>query len=236
MKYNDYKLKVYNYDEFGQIRILIIDDEYYFMANDVAKVVGYKRPNDAVNCHCINIIKYNMCISNKIQEVNFIKENDVITLISKNMKLSNNEKNKFISYLKSDNLIKSSVTPIFTRKEIQFGGNIKEIFNAAFNVIKQYAGKDDAKMMTQIIAQYKVLDYKIDFYIPYFHLAIEYDETDHRYRSEYDKNRQREIENYFRRNNSYINFIRVKEGKENKFIGELVGYIINFKSKNKEAI
>lgn len=177
-----------------------------------------------------------MRISNKIQKVNFIKENDVITLISKSMKLSNNEKHKFISYLKSDNLIKSSITPIFTRKEIQFGGNIKEIFNVVFNVVKQYDGEDDAKIMTQIFTQYKVMDYRIDFYIPYFHLAIEYDETDHRYRSEYDKNRQREIENYFKRNNSYINFIRVNEGKENKFIGELVGYIINFKIKNKEAV
>ena len=236
MENNNYELKVYNYDEFGQIRILIIDNEYYFMESDVAKALVCKNPNKSINDHCRYIYKYDMCISNKIQKVNFIKENDVITLISKNMKLSNNEKDKFISYLKSDNLIKSSITPIFTRKEIQFGGNIKEIFNVAFNVIKQYAGENDSKIMTQIITQYKVLDYKIDFYIPYFHLAIEYDETYHRYRSEYDKNRQREIESYFKRNNSYINFIRVKEGKENKFIGELIGYIINFKIKNKEAV
>lgn len=236
MENNNYELKVYNYDEFGQIRILIIDDEYYFMSSDVAKALGYKNPRDAIINHCNNKYMNKAHIGNKIQKANFIKEHDVITLISKSMKLSNSEKDKFISYLKSDNLIKSSITPIFARKEIQFGVNINEIFNTAFSVIKQYVGKYNAKIMTEIIPQYKVLNYKIDFYIPYFHLAIEYDETDHRYRSEYDKNRQREIENYFKRNNSYINFIRVNEGKENKFIGELVGYIINFKIKNKEAV
>lgn len=231
-----YELKIYNYDGFGQIRILSLEDKYYFMASDVAKILRYKRPNDAISAHCGNIYKYPMCISNKMQDVNFIQEDYVIALISKCTTIANNEKEKLISLLKSDGLIKSPITPMFIRKEIQFGSNIKEIFNAAFNVIKEYVNETDAKLITEIIPQYKVLDYKIDFYLPYFHLAIEYDENDHKYKSEYDKERQREIENYFILNNSYINFIRVIEGNENKFLGELVGYIINFKIKNKEVV
>lgn len=44
-----------------------------------------------------------------------------------------------------------------------------------------------------VTPQYKVGDYRIDFYIPKLRLAVEYDESHHKYRKEYDRLREKEI-------------------------------------------
>lgn len=63
--------------------------------------------------------------------------------------------------------------------------------------------------------------------MPYFNIAIEYDENNHKnYTYEQQEGRQKEIEKYFEDNDSYIIFIRVKQGEENKMFGELLGHII----------
>ena len=51
------------------------------MASDVAKALGYVRPNDAVSQHCRATVKHSIPISGKEQEVNFIPEGDVYRLI-----------------------------------------------------------------------------------------------------------------------------------------------------------
>ena len=68
-------------EEFGQLRMIFIDGKQYFMASDVAKALGYVRPNDAVSQHCRATVKHSIPISGKEQEVNFIPEGDVYRLI-----------------------------------------------------------------------------------------------------------------------------------------------------------
>ena len=75
------ELKIFKNPEFGQLRMIFIDGKQYFMASDVAKALGYVRPNDAVSQHCRATVKHSIPISGKEQEVNFIPEGDVYRLI-----------------------------------------------------------------------------------------------------------------------------------------------------------
>ena len=77
------KLEVFSNEEFGEVRVVEIGNKPYFCASDVAKALGYKRPNDAISAHCRATVKYSIPISGKIQEVNFIPEGDVYRLIMK---------------------------------------------------------------------------------------------------------------------------------------------------------
>ena len=50
MKMNN--LKVFNNEEFGEIRTTEIDGKPYFVASDVATALGYTNPRKAVIDHC----------------------------------------------------------------------------------------------------------------------------------------------------------------------------------------
>nr|DAP93535.1 MAG TPA: repressor domain protein [Caudoviricetes sp.] len=76
------ELQVFSNAEFGEVRTAEIDDKIYFCASDVAKALGYSRPNDAVSQHCRATVKYSTPISGKMQEINYIPEGDVYRLIT----------------------------------------------------------------------------------------------------------------------------------------------------------
>ena len=75
------ELQIFNNMEFGDIRTAEIDGKPYFMASDIAKALGYARPNEAVYTHCRATVKYSIPISGKYQDVNFIPEGDIYRLI-----------------------------------------------------------------------------------------------------------------------------------------------------------
>jgi anti-repressor protein len=77
------KIQVFNNTEFGEIRTAEIEGKPYFMATDIAKALGYSRPNDAISAHCRATVKHSTPISGKMQEVNFIPEGDVYRLIAR---------------------------------------------------------------------------------------------------------------------------------------------------------
>jgi phage anti-repressor protein/very-short-patch-repair endonuclease len=91
-----------------------------------------------------------------------------------------------------------------TRKEELFYFDLCQIFNK----------------IVDIIPQYSVLNYKIDFYIPKINLAIEYDEIAHVYYKN-DDIRQKEIQDEIK-----CEFIRIKEGDELKGINNLLSKIL----------
>lgn len=74
-------LQVFNNAEFGQVRTIVNEDKILFCASDVAKALGYRNYNDAVNKHCRAIVKCDTPISGKIQAINFISEGDIYRLI-----------------------------------------------------------------------------------------------------------------------------------------------------------
>ena len=44
------KLQLFNFNG-SEVRTLVIDDEPYFVGNDVAKILGYQRVGDALKQH-----------------------------------------------------------------------------------------------------------------------------------------------------------------------------------------
>ncbi|MCM1334168.1 MAG: hypothetical protein NC084_04200 [Bacteroides sp.] len=77
------QLQTFVNEEFGEIRTTDVDGKPYFCASDIAKALGYARPNDAVTDHCRATVKRRTPISGKLQNVNFIPEGDVYRLIVK---------------------------------------------------------------------------------------------------------------------------------------------------------
>lgn len=85
------ELEIFKNEEFGEVRTILINDKPYFCGNDVAKALGYIKPNNAISTHCKATLKQGIPISGKIQDVNFISEGDVYRLIMKS-KLPSAEK------------------------------------------------------------------------------------------------------------------------------------------------
>lgn len=74
------KLKIFNSAEFGDIRTTEIDGKPYFVANDVARALGYKRPADAVTAHCKGSVKHRYLTDGGEQELKVIPEGDIYRL------------------------------------------------------------------------------------------------------------------------------------------------------------
>ena len=85
------ELEIFKNEEFGEVRTVMIDDKPYFVANDIASALGYKRPADAVSAQCKGSVKYRYLTNGGQQEVKIIPEGDVYRLIIKS-KLPNAQK------------------------------------------------------------------------------------------------------------------------------------------------
>jgi len=78
------KLQIFKNNDFGEIRTLIIEDKPYFVGSDIAKALGYKRPNDAINQHCKCTVKHSIPhpqSKDKALKMNCIPEGDIYRLI-----------------------------------------------------------------------------------------------------------------------------------------------------------
>lgn len=124
------KIETFTNETFGEIRTILINDKPYFMASDVAKALGYKRPNDAVTAHCKNKVKFNILISGKEQKVNFITQNEVCRLIMKS---------KLPSAEKFESWVIDKILPIMykTSEEIKADLMINTYFSKAPNKQKE---------------------------------------------------------------------------------------------------
>lgn len=72
------ELKVFVKEEFGSVRVVMRGGEPWFIASDVAKALGYERPNDAVNTHCKKINKFSYGdLPQGAMPYNIIPESDV---------------------------------------------------------------------------------------------------------------------------------------------------------------
>ena len=45
-------LKIFVNPTFGQVRMVMVGNEPYFVGNDVANVLGYSNARDAISRHC----------------------------------------------------------------------------------------------------------------------------------------------------------------------------------------
>ncbi len=83
------EMMVFEKEEFGKVRIVMQDEQPWFVASDVASALGYEKPNNAVNSHCkkVNKISY----PETGQPLNIIPESDLYRLIMRSQ-LESSEK------------------------------------------------------------------------------------------------------------------------------------------------
>ncbi|MCI8469345.1 MAG: phage repressor protein/antirepressor Ant [Eggerthellaceae bacterium] len=75
-------IETFNHEQFGCIRVVNIGDEPWFVASDVAKALGYAKPNNAVSQHCKGALKRGtLPTTGGPQEFSLISEPDVFRLI-----------------------------------------------------------------------------------------------------------------------------------------------------------
>lgn len=79
------EIRTFVNEKFGSVRILEENDRPLFCGSDVAKALGYARPNDAISAHCRSTVKRRIPhpqSPDKTLEVSFVPEGDVYRLIS----------------------------------------------------------------------------------------------------------------------------------------------------------
>nr|DAF17392.1 MAG TPA: repressor domain protein [Caudoviricetes sp.] len=86
------ELQIFNSTEFGDIRTVEIDGKPYFVGTDVAKALGYAKPNNAVSTHCRYTLKRGIATKQgNMSEMVLIPEGDIYRLIIRS-KLSSAER------------------------------------------------------------------------------------------------------------------------------------------------
>jgi len=64
-----------------QVRVIERDGEPWFVAKDVAEVLGYSKPRNAVSAHCKGALKWGAPTNGGEQEITIIPERDVYRLV-----------------------------------------------------------------------------------------------------------------------------------------------------------
>lgn len=126
-------LEIFKNDEFGEVRILLIEDKPYFCASDVAKALGYAKPNNAITTHCRSTLKQGIATKQgNYSEMIFIPEGDVYRLIMKS---------KLPSAEKFESWVMDEVLPTM-RKTGGYINNVDLMINTYFSDIP-----DDQKVL-----------------------------------------------------------------------------------------
>lgn len=75
----------FTHNAFGDVRVIMVDCEPWFIANDIASILGYARPNDAITAHCkaYELIRINTVNYRGNPNMMIIPERDVYRLIMK---------------------------------------------------------------------------------------------------------------------------------------------------------
>lgn len=128
------ELEIFKNEEFGELRTIEINGKPYFCASDIAKSLGYAKPNNAISAHCKATLKQGIPISGKIQDVNFIPEGDVYRLIMKS---------KLPSAERFESWVMDEVLPTM-RKSGGYINNVDLMVNTYFSDIP-----DDQKVLVK---------------------------------------------------------------------------------------
>lgn len=88
---NENPLRIFENEKFGKIEVLFKDDQFYFPAIEIAEILGYKNPRDAVKRHCVNEFPYvvfhdvgiNTGLAVQTIQKKYINEGNLYRLIAK---------------------------------------------------------------------------------------------------------------------------------------------------------
>lgn len=78
------EIQIFTNEQFGEIRTVEENENVLFCGSDIAKALGYVRPNDAVSSHCRYTVKRSIPHPQSVDkqiEMSFIPEGDVYRLI-----------------------------------------------------------------------------------------------------------------------------------------------------------
>lgn len=76
-------LQVFKNEKFGTVRTITENGKTLFCGADVAKALGYARPNEAISKHCKGTLKRRIPTNGGMQEMLFIPEGDIYRLAAK---------------------------------------------------------------------------------------------------------------------------------------------------------
>ena len=77
------ELQIFENREFGTVRTVQFDGKTYFVANDVAKALGYVETAKAVRTHCKGVSEMDIPSNGGIQTMKIIPEGDIYRLVIK---------------------------------------------------------------------------------------------------------------------------------------------------------
>lgn len=77
------ELQIFENSEFGSVRTVEVDGKTCFVANDVAKALGYVETAKAVRTHCKGVSEMDIPSNGGIQKMKIITEGDIYRLVIK---------------------------------------------------------------------------------------------------------------------------------------------------------
>lgn len=75
------EIQIFNNPDFGEIRTLTENGMVLFCGSDVAKALGYAKPQNAIATHCKGALKRGIPTNSGTQEMLFIPESDLYRLV-----------------------------------------------------------------------------------------------------------------------------------------------------------
>ena len=151
-------IQIFNNTNFGEIRTIVEGDKVLFCASDVAKALGYERPNDAINAHCRYTVKHRIPHPQSLEkeiEMSFIPEGDVYRLIVRS-KLPSAE--RFEGWVMDEVLPSIRKTGIYSSKSINENEAQAKLANAKAR--QQNAQTKQAEMWLRLRELTNIKEYK----------------------------------------------------------------------------
>lgn len=184
-------LKKVNINKFGTLNVIIDNDKKctMFIAKEIGEMWGHSNIKQSISrlldkdefflispstqLEIYNFLITNNLTSKKTRRLQLLSVNGFVKLLMNTDRLFN--KYEFINHLIENRIIDSDILFIKQRKEIQFSEILIPFLN---------------KLGYEVSTQYYINNkYRLDFYIKELNICVEYDENEHKYRKEYDTNR-----------------------------------------------
>lgn len=163
---------------FGEVRVISREEELWFCASDIARVLGHRDANRVTRFLDGDKMKEKIKTRYGEQPITFINKDGLHKIFSNTRKIDLQTKRELYMFLTKEEF-NEKVT--ISCEEVEF---ISKLIDSLKPLGLQIFKK-----------QYKVFDYKIDLYLPELNIAIEYDENSHQnYTYEQQEGRQKKIE------------------------------------------
>lgn len=151
------KIQVFENSEFGSVRTIEEGDKVLFCGSDIAKALGYAKPQNALAAHCKGALKRGTPTPGGFQELLFIPEGDVYRLIASS---------KLPSAEKFEKWVFDDVLPTIRKHGAYMTPDTLEnmISSPEFGIRLLTALKDEREKSARLAAQIESDRPKIDYY------------------------------------------------------------------------